>query len=141
MRACTKCGQEKELDFFDKDKNCPLGRRNQCKNCRNDHRRSNYNPAKNRSSKLRTNYGLSLDDYDGILELQGGCCKICRTDQPGTKGRFAVDHNHVTNEVRGLLCNGCNIGLGQFKDNPDNLLSAHIYLINNGNYGKTAEGN
>lgn len=51
-------------------------------------------------------YGLGGDDYDGLLERQGGRCAICRA-RPRSK-RLAVDHNHATGAVRGLLCSRCN---------------------------------
>lgn len=58
-------------------------------------------------------YGISREDYDALLELQGGRCYICRR-KPQTK-RLAVDHDHRTGLVRGLLCanneNGCNRGV------------------------------
>jgi hypothetical protein len=62
------------------------------------------------SSHLKSTYGITYDDYRQILEWQGGRCFICRK-KPATK-RLAVDHDHVTGQVRGLLCadgdRGCN---------------------------------
>jgi hypothetical protein len=68
-------------------------------------------------------YGLSGDDYDALLALQGGVCAICRKNRP-----LGVDHCHLFNEVRGLLCNKCNLGLGMFDDDPDRLRAAADYL-------------
>lgn len=51
-------------------------------------------------------------------------CTIC-----GDEGNLVVDHDHKTNQVRGLLCNHCNRGLGHFKDNPNLLEYARIYLL------------
>jgi hypothetical protein len=73
-------------------------------------------------------YGITVDDYDALFASQAGRCAICSTDSPGGRGRFHVDHDHATGEVRGLLCTNCNAGLGQFKDDPDRLGAAIRYL-------------
>ena len=65
----------------------------------------------------------SRDDYDALLALQGGVCAICSKNRP-----LGVDHCHLFNEVRGLLCNKCNLGLGMFDDDPDRLRAAADYL-------------
>lgn len=73
-------------------------------------------------------YGITLSDYDEMLEVQGGICAICGTEDPKGRGRFHVDHDHNTGAVRGLLCHGCNTSLGHFKDDEDKLLAAVDYL-------------
>ena len=84
-----------------------------------------------RRSFLRRKYGLSLADFDRILGIQGGGCKICG-EKPG-KGRpnLHVDHCHATNRVRGLLCFACNAGLGHFRDNAEILAKASAYIREN----------
>jgi hypothetical protein len=67
-----------------------------------------------------------MDEYELILAAQGGKCAICRGGT--SKRHFAVDHNHKTGEVRGLLCGRCNSGLARFMDNRTNLWRAHRYL-------------
>lgn len=82
-----------------------------------------------RESYLRSHFGISHADYEQMLAKQGGVCAICGTDDPGRNSPyFHVDHCHATNVVRGLLCNGCNLGLGHFKDDKDRLSSAIAYL-------------
>jgi hypothetical protein len=76
---------------------------------------------------LKQNWGLTLQQYDDMLEKQGNCCAICKTDDFG-KTRGAIDHDHITGKIRGILCNNCNNGLGRFKDDIDNLKQAIIYL-------------
>jgi hypothetical protein len=71
-------------------------------------------------------YGITEEIYDRFFEAQNGCCAICR--KPSDYKRLAVDHDHLTGTVRGLLCQDCNLGLGLFKDNPESLLTAIIYL-------------
>ena len=140
-KTCTKCGVEKELTEFYKSKLGPQGRSSECKACTNARQKANYDPVKNRAKNLRNRFGMSLEDYDQILESQNGQCRICGTDTPGNKGRFVVDHNHATEKVRGLLCWSCNVGIGHLQDDPSILLSAFNYLSTNGYYGKTSKGN
>jgi hypothetical protein len=70
-------------------------------------------------------YGLTLEQYDALLAAQGGVCAICC--KPSTI-RLAVDHDHLTGRLRGLLCFRCNAGLGNFGDDTDALASAVAYL-------------
>lgn len=77
----------------------------------------------------RYNYGMAQEEYAARLEAQGNRCAICRTDAWGGKDNVPhVDHDHETNAVRGLLCAGCNNGLGNFKDDPVRLRAALRYL-------------
>jgi hypothetical protein len=63
-----------------------------------------------------------------LLKEQGGVCAICSTDTPGGRGQFHADHDHNTNQPRGVLCHNCNVALGNFKDNPELLQKAIEYL-------------
>jgi hypothetical protein len=87
-----------------------------------------------RKAHLKQCYGLSLEEYDEMVERQGGVCAICGKPETaqdvnsGTNRRLSVDHCHKTNEVRGLLCSKCNTGLGLFKDDITSLRSAINYL-------------
>jgi hypothetical protein len=99
----------------------------------------NYRKARTREQHIRymlkQNYGMSLEDYNGMVDKQGGVCKICgNVDVKFSKTgesriqRLAVDHCHKTGEVRGLLCSSCNGGLGLFKDDINLLRKALKYL-------------
>lgn len=81
-------------------------------------------------SAIRKAYGIGTREYNAILRAQGGRCAICGR-RPG-KRRLAVDHDHHTGEVRGLLCAsgdyGCNKGLGYFNDDVEILRRAVAYL-------------
>ena len=87
--------------------------------------RTNKDSVKN--TYLQTNYGITLEEYNLLSEEQSKKCKICNQNCPTGKS-LAVDHNHKTGKVRGLLCKNCNIGLGMFFDNLDFLESAVLYL-------------
>jgi hypothetical protein len=79
---------------------------------------------------LKKAYGMSEDDYNNLLEKQNGVCGICGTDKSWNNktSHFYVDHCHDTGKIRGLLCNGCNSGLGHFKDSEIALEAAIRYL-------------
>lgn len=79
-----------------------------------------------REYNLKIKYGLTVEDYNNMLLNQAGGCAICGKS-PGERP-FDVDHCHDTGKVRGLLCNNCNMGLGSFKDNIDNVRRAVQYL-------------
>jgi hypothetical protein len=81
-----------------------------------------------RSSNLKRRFGITEADYQIMLKGQKGKCAICGTREPGTAGVFAVDHDHRTGKVRGLLCRSCNVGIGNLKDDPNLLQAAVSYL-------------
>ena len=89
-----------------------------CKDCQRE-----YTASRQRGWYLKRKYGITLEDYEEMVEAQLGVCAIC-AGPPLNKGRgdvamFDVDHNHDTGEVRALLCAMCNRGLGQFVDDPE----------------------
>lgn len=84
-----------------------------------------------RRRDLMKKYGLTEDDYAELLAAQDGKCAVCRTPDPGNGRytRFLVDHDHETGKVRALLCNPCNVAIGQVQDNPERLLALARYLL------------
>lgn len=78
-------------------------------------------------SRVQAVYGLGPGDYQRLYELQDGRCAIC-TRATGLTKRLAVDHDHETGEVRGLLDSVCNRMLGHARDNPGFFLRAAKYL-------------
>lgn len=75
-------------------------------------------------------YGLTADEYELIKTQQGGVCAICRRHNGSSKA-LAVDHDHVTGIVRGLLCGMCNKNvLGHLRDDPEAFMRGCDYLNN-----------
>lgn len=74
-------------------------------------------------------FGISLDEYNSILDRQFGVCAICHGVEK-TGRSLAVDHDHKTNRVRGLLCSKCNTAIGQIGDSPLIALNIASYLTN-----------
>lgn len=83
--------------------------------------------ARDRKSKLWCNFRITPEDYSRMVAAQKGVCAICGLPEH-TNRRLAVDHNHATGEVRGLLCSFCNPGVGLFKDSVTLLSAAIEYL-------------
>jgi hypothetical protein len=81
---------------------------------------------------LTRKYGITLGEYEALLESQGGVCAICGEPELAANQYgplpLAVDHCHGSGAVRGLLCSGCNTGLGKFRDDPELLRAASRYL-------------
>jgi hypothetical protein len=77
---------------------------------------------------LRKKYGLTVEQYVAMAEAQGHVCGICLRPETEKYGALHVDHDHATNQVRGLLCGQCNTGIGKFRDDPDLLRAAIDYL-------------
>lgn len=85
-----------------------------------------------RRYQLRKRYGITPEQYDEMLAEQGGVCAICKGPPDRSTGtgpkRLVVDHNHDTQEVRGLLCWGCNVKLHALED-IEFFRAASQYLI------------
>lgn len=83
--------------------------------------------ASRKNSKLIARYGVSLDEYTVLFKKQGGCCAICGVHQLELTRALAVDHDHITGKIRGLLCNICNVQLPLVEDR-ERLEKAQEYL-------------
>jgi hypothetical protein len=77
---------------------------------------------------VKCTYGLDAEEHERLLKEQEGRCAVCGRV---TKKDLSIDHNHETNEVRGLLCQNCNTGIGLFKEDPRLLRAAADYLDKN----------
>ncbi len=88
------------------------------------------NPARVKGYNLKRAFGITLEEYDAMLQKQGGVCAVCGNPEKTHQNGFplAVDHYHETKKVRGLLCLNCNRGIGHFEDNPELLAKAIQYL-------------
>lgn len=93
-----------------------------------NYRTQKYGPNRQRRAYLARNFGISQEDYDSILAYQGGRCSICGTSENIDGRIFSLDHSHENGKIRGLLCSRCNLGLGSFLDNAENLRKAAKYL-------------
>ncbi len=80
-----------------------------------------------RASHLMRKYGMTIEQYDAMLESQGGGCFICGRP-PREDISLHVDHDHSTGKVRGILCFCCNNALADFQEDPELLRKAASYV-------------
>lgn len=118
-KLCPRCGKK------------PIHAKGLCSACYS-RMKMKENPGKWVNSKLLKQYGITSEIYDAILKSQDNRCAICGIDSNevvnGKNTRFAVDHDHETGDIRGLLCGNCNRSLGGLKDSPQLLQNAISYL-------------
>ena len=145
MKICSLCKKEKDLTEFSKNVSRKSGLCERCKTCSSSITKAWYKDNKvrhnlwrennidlckthHKKSNLKINFGLTIEDYNAILICQDYKCLIC-DKTPEENGRaLPVDHNHETGDIRGLLCDCCNRGIGLLKDNPETLRKAAKYL-------------
>lgn len=139
MKTCTVCNQELDYSHYHNSKVTKDGYGYRCRECdkkaRRKYRENNRErfAESSRRRQLKYKYGISLEEYFSMLELQGDACALCGTGDnksPGEKRtqNWSVDHCHKTDRVRGLLCTNCNRGLGLLGDTVESLKKAVEYL-------------
>ena len=129
MRTCNVCFEDKPLtDYYKTSKG---GYHGKCKVCYKL-KQTRPSPESRKEYYLQRAFGMSLEDYSEKLEAQGGVCGICGSHPPENRKKYlAVDHCHESGEIRGLLCDNCNRGLGLLGDNISSLQKAIEYLSAN----------
>jgi len=150
MKTCCSCNELKEESEFPYVK-AIKGLHSWCKVCRRKNGAAYYkanNEAIIKKRRIRSDkigkdiiryrryvrerlkmYGLTEQNLRDMMDVQRGCCDICGLSlDSGKKNILHVDHCHRTGEVRSLLCDICNVGLGHFKDNSSVLRRAADYV-------------
>lgn len=131
-KVCSCCGLDLPCLKFQRDPSKKHGVTTFCRGCKLGHE-----PDVRRAQRGRGRHHTGLinwGEYEGMVEAQDGLCAICgrpettRSCASGEPRRLSVDHDHVTGQVRGLLCHGCNVAIGHFGDDVEVLLSAVRYL-------------
>lgn len=146
-KKCSKCQESKPLGDFCKYHLSKDGHNSVCKACvkaytqeniekvrkyKNDYYYANREKCieKDRKNYLKRKYNVTVEWFEEQLDRQNGKCMICGTTEGGGKSStLHVDHNHETGQIRGLLCQPCNTGLGLFKENTE-LLEKAIHYVN-----------
>lgn len=155
---CSTCNKLKKLSKFKKSKGTKSGYSNPCKECvrkyqiglrgsmtkkernkqykkyypqRQKHAKNNKveTKKKRRNAQLKYKYGITASDFDTMFLQQGNKCSICCKERDPTKRYFAIDHNHKTGHIRGILCNHCNSKLLRYlRDNKMKAIGLIKYL-------------
>jgi len=108
--------------------------KNRCRSCYNEYQkewRKNNPESRKQSAKknvLKNFYGLSEVDHLLMIEKHMNACAICRKPESVPGKELAIDHNHITGEVRGLLCHKCNVALGMLNEDEDLIWNMLEYL-------------
>lgn len=125
-KVCRICEQEKSLTEFPKKHKLAKAHggvypQSYCFACEDELKRAH---------RLETYFNITTVEYERIKEYQNSGCAICGFKPAPTQSRLAIDHNHKSGLIRGLLCSFCNRALGRFKDNVEFLKRAAAYLEN-----------
>lgn len=149
MRRCYKCGQEKMLSQFNKNRSEPTGYQWQCRTCQNDisreyhaanrealNKRKRENARKVYASQtpearwawqLKYSHGMTAAQWQAMRDEQGGLCYLCLRPLPEGAKEIVIDHDHRCCQKRrscalcrrGLACMKCNVGIGALGDSPE----------------------
>lgn len=144
-KSCTKCGVWHSIEHFFFVNRRKGWRHSQCRSCsyrqtalwrKNNPNKVLANTAARTRHDREKNTGVTPIVFDDAWVEQNGCCAICGLvlqlqSSRGAMNRACADHCHTSGKFRGLLCQGCNAGLGWFKDSPTALRKAAEYLEHN----------
>jgi hypothetical protein len=152
-KRCKICGETKPLSEFYKHKSTKDGVNCYCKKCDietsrprnrksarkhcvkravNSRKWKKQNPKRCKANHLKNTYGITLEEYNAMLNSQKGVCAVCgkpeSIKQLGKVRALCVDHDHKTEKVRGLLCTRCNAAMGMIGDSKELLFQLALYL-------------
>ena len=128
-KYCPSCRRVLPLTSFVRNRSTRSGFGSYCRPCQAAKAAESLKRVhgSGRHYHLKRRYGLGADEVLALLETQSSLCLICR--RPVDARTAHVDHDHVTGNVRGILCFRCNAGMGQFADSPEVLARAARYLL------------
>lgn len=132
---CCICKEFKPKERFTIDKKRPGDVGSMCRECKSLHIDKPYTK---RTTEIRAikfkmrRYGITEEEYRALYTHQSGVCAVCKRAETmvikGSVCTLAVDHDHETGTVRGLLCRKCNQAIGLFKENVEWMEIAIAYL-------------
>lgn len=121
---CHVCKAARPHGDFFKQSGTPTGLSYKCRECTRLQNAVGGTAARTRKAQaVKDRYGITLDEYEAHFARAAGRCECC-----GRERYLVLDHSHVSGEVRGVLCSGCNTGIGLLGDTALGLLAAINYL-------------
>lgn len=135
--SCRECQITKPVSEYRKtskikDDKVVYTYRRECKECSRkiaeEQNKKNSMSGKTREDGLRRRFNIGVEEYDELFRSQDFKCAICKREKKESEANFHVDHDHVTNKVRGILCGQCNRAIGAFKDDWRVVIDALRYL-------------
>lgn len=138
IKECSKCKESKNITEY--YKRSDTGKhRNECNDCRNKYNLELYhkNPKQKENHRkaswkhqIKKKYGLTVEEFRELEIEQNYKCACCGISKEQTQQtELYVDHDHLTGEIRGLLCLQCNTGIGILGDNLEGVQKAYDYLF------------
>lgn len=140
-KQCKKCRREYRKKAHEADPSIIRNQKNKWAD--NNRDKLNANARKNRAENrrrykgygLKKDFGITIEEYEVMFYDQSGLCKLCKNPektkhQSGHIKELAIDHDHTTHVIRGLLCWVCNTGIGKLQDDPILLRQAADYIQN-----------
>jgi hypothetical protein len=137
---CKKCHAAQSRDWKSKNRDHCRAKRLNTYALNIEHRRaysrkwSREHPEAQRRIWRKTRHGITIEQYNQMVVGQNGLCAICLQSETATdnwSGRprtLSIDHDHSSNQIRGLLCTKCNRSLGLMRDDPCVLEALLAYL-------------
>ena len=139
LKRCPECKETKSINYFSKNRASKDGLGSHCLICSGllskqylskEEQKETYQRDKEkvRETRLLSKFGITINDYKKILMSQAYKCAICGCSEKDNGKKFAVDHSHETNQIRGLLCGVCNAAIGFLQESAKRSRSAANYL-------------
>jgi len=131
--VCPSCGGVRKEGYLHCEKHVSDNRKkaNKCWAKKSKEEKSKIHKSRkdyHRDFYLKRNYGITNEKYKELLHEQNGKCAICGDEGKEQEPRLHVDHNHITGEVRGLLCILCNFSIGGLREKKEYFVKALNYL-------------
>jgi hypothetical protein len=135
LKRCRICKEVQSIHTFRRDNTKKGGYQNLCRTCAyTEMQKYRYTNPNTKGTHIAHRYAITAKDYCAMFEAQNNVCAICgrpETSVDAKSGRtrkLAVDHDHATGKVRGLLCHGCNLALGLLDDDLDRIMNVFHYI-------------
>jgi len=144
-KTCSSCKKYLSMKFFYKSSVQSGGFQAFCKDCNRKYMSEYYHKKiskdiekrrlSSRSTRLKSKYNITIEQYNQMLENQNHTCAICnkketqRSNPKGNIDNLRVDHCHTSGLIRGLLCSKCNFGIANFNDSLETITSALHYIL------------